>query len=182
MWPAVLLGVVVLAVVTWRAWPAAAYSTAWIPGAALAALALAWLTAPETAIALSDPLMRSSHALAPDQRASTLRYALRHWRYFDRFVTAETHWLVPDNFQETPEPVIATRTSPTNIGLQLLATASACDLGFLTRGEMVDRLERMFDSLDRMPRVRGHFYNWYDLGDLRVLEPPYVSTVDSGNL
>src|SRR6185503_2989457 len=85
MWPAVLLGTVVLAVVTWRAWPAAAYSTAWIPGAALAALALAWLTAPETAIALSDPLVRSSHALAPDQRASTLRYALRHWRYFDRF-------------------------------------------------------------------------------------------------
>ena len=54
-----------------------------------------------------------------------------------------------------PSPVVASRTSPTNIGLQLLATVSACDLGFLTRGEMVERLERAFDSLDRMPRVRG---------------------------
>ena len=116
--------------------------------------------------------------------SARLRCAMppRHWRYFDRFVTAETHWLVPDNFQETPEPVIASRTSPTNIGLQLLATASACDLGFLTRGEMIDRLERAFDSIDRMPRVRGHFFNWYDLENLRVLDPPYVSTVDSGNL
>ena len=33
-----------------------------------------------------------------------------------------------------------------------------------------------------MQRFRGHFYNWYDLHDLRVLEPAYISTVDSGNL
>src|SRR6185295_17767432 len=31
-------------------------------------------------------------------------------------------------------------------------------------------------------RYRGHFYNWYNLRDLHVLEPAYVSTVDSGNL
>ena len=33
-----------------------------------------------------------------------------------------------------------------------------------------------------MRRFRGHFFNWYDLNELRVLEPAYVSTVDSGNL
>jgi hypothetical protein len=33
-----------------------------------------------------------------------------------------------------------------------------------------------------MRQFRGHLYNWYDLDDLRVLEPAYVSTVDSGNL
>ena len=81
-----------------------------------------------------------------------------------------------------PTPLIASRTSPTNIGLQLLATASAADLGFLTRGEMVERLERAFDVMDRMPRIRGHFYNWYDLSDLGVLDPPYVSTVDSPDI
>jgi cyclic beta-1,2-glucan synthetase len=78
---------------------------------------------------------------------------------FDRFVTADTHWLAPDNFQETPEPLIATRTSPTNIGLQLLATASASNLGFITRGELADRPERAFDAMERMPRVQGHFFN-----------------------
>ena len=60
-----------------------------------------------------------------------MRYASAHWAFFDRFVTAETHWLAPDNFQAEPEPVVAMRTSPTNIGLQLLSTVSAHDLGFI---------------------------------------------------
>ena len=183
MWPAVLLGAGILGSVAWLQWPVAPRGASlWAASAALTALALAWGFAPEVAIALSAPLTRRDLMLDADQRATTRRYALRHWRYFERFVTADTHWLVPDNFQETPEPVIASRTSPTNIGLQLLATMSACDLGFLTRGEMLDRLEHAFAALDRMPRVRGHFFNWYDLSDLRVLDPPYVSTVDSGNL
>ncbi|MEP7002000.1 MAG: glucoamylase family protein, partial [bacterium] len=92
-----------------------------------------------------------------------------------------THWLVPDNFQETPQPIVATRTSPTNIGLQLLATVSANDLGFITADEMLLRLERALDSVDKMAKVRGHLMNWYDLHDLRVLDPPYLSAVDSGN-
>ena len=36
--------------------------------------------------------------------------------------------------------------------------------------------------MGRLKRFRGHFYNWYDTGDLRPLEPPYISSVDSGNL
>jgi cyclic beta-1,2-glucan synthetase len=78
--------------------------------------------------------------------------------------------------------VVAMRTSPTNIGLQLLATVSAHDLGFITHSQMAQRLELAFRTLERMRGFRGHFYNWYDLHDLRVLEPAYVSTVDSGNL
>lgn len=183
MWPAVLLGAATLALVAWRGRLDPVRGGAWWTFAgAWAALALAWLLAPEMAIALSGPLTRRDLVLDADERLAALRYASRHWRYFERFVTADTHWLAPDNFQESPVPVVASRTSPTNIGLQLLATASACDLGFLTRGEMVERLERAFDSLDRMPRVQGHFFNWYSLDNLRVLDPPYVSTVDSGNL
>ena len=74
------------------------------------------------------------------------------------------------------------RTSPTNIGLQLLATVSAYDLGFITIENMTERLEQAVRSLERLRRFRGHFYNWYDLHDLQVLEPAYISTVDSGNL
>src|SRR6185436_10323730 len=86
------------------------------------------------------------------------------------------------NFQDDPEPVTAMRTSPTNIGLQLLSTVSAYDLGFISLEDMTRRLELAFRSLERMRRFRGHLYNWYDLHDLRVLEPAYISTVDSGNL
>ncbi|MFL5381563.1 MAG: GH36-type glycosyl hydrolase domain-containing protein [Longimicrobiaceae bacterium] len=150
--------------------------------AAVVPLALLWILSPAIAHALGKPSARRGHRLSPTARAQAMRYALLHWRYFDRFVTAGTHGLVPDNFQEDPEPVVAMRTSPTNLGLQLLATASACDLGFITAGEMAGRLETAFRALERMRRFRGHFYNWYDLNDLSVLEPAYVSTVDSGNL
>ena len=92
-----------------------------------------------------------------------MRYALYHWRFFERFVGEETQWLAPDNFQEQPAPVVALRTSPTNIGLQLLGITSARDLGLLTVGEMIERLEQVFKALERMRRHRGHFFNWYEL-------------------
>ncbi|MEO5509849.1 MAG: glucoamylase family protein, partial [Longimicrobiales bacterium] len=145
-------------------------------------LLLLWLFSPAIAHALGAPAVAGELRLTQRERAHLLRYAQLHWHYFDEFVSAKTNWLTPDNFQEDPRPVIAARTSPTNIGLQLLSTASAADLGFITRPDMIERIERVFETLDRMPRFRGHFYNWYDLSDLHVLDPRYVSTVDSGNL
>ena len=145
-------------------------------------LIAAWIGAPHLAYTTSAPAVRRELRLSADERAQSMRYALLHWRFFERFAGEDTHWLAPDNFQEDPEPIVAKRTSPTNIGLQLLSVVSAYDLGFITRTEMIDRLEGAFRSLERMRRFRGHFYNWYELGDLRVLEPAYVSTVDSGNL
>ncbi len=185
MWPAVALAVAALLLSAavavergavergWNVWPLA---LAVVPLVAL------WIASPAVAHALSAPAIRRERRVSPARRAEVMRYALLHWRFFDRFVSADTNWLAPDNFQEDPEPVIAMRTSPTNIGLQLLATVSAYDLGFVTAEQTAERLERAFRSLERMRRFRGHFYNWYDLHDLRVLEPAYVSTVDSGNL
>ena len=144
-------------------------------------LVLVWLASPSIAFALSRPVILGEVHLTEAERQASLRYANLHWMYFEKFVTEETHWLAPDNFQEDPEPVLALRTSPTNIGLQLLSTVSAVDLGFITRSDMIDRVEKVFRSLERMRRFHGHFFNWYDLNELRVLEPAYVSTVDSGN-
>jgi cyclic beta-1,2-glucan synthetase len=141
-----------------------------------------WASSPAIAHRLSAPALRREPSLSTEEQRTARRYALLHWRYFDRFVTEATNWLAPDNFQEDPTPVIAARTSPTNMGLQLLATVSAHDLGFITTDDMVSRLERTFASMERMQRLRGHFYNWYGLQTLEVLEPGYISTVDSGNL
>ncbi|HEV8149870.1 MAG TPA: glucoamylase family protein, partial [Gemmatimonadales bacterium] len=145
-------------------------------------LALIWSVAPAIAYALSVPRRPEQRALPKDAEALALRYARLHWQYFERFVSAESNWLAPDNFQDEPGPLLALRTSPTNIGLQLLATASAHDLGFIGADDMTERLERAFATLAKLPRFRGQFYNWYDLKSLTVLEPGYISTVDSGNL
>jgi cyclic beta-1,2-glucan synthetase len=183
MWPAVALAGVIAATVTWRvmAGPGKAIEI-WQLAVGVLPLILAWTASPLVADALAAPAIRRALRLPAEGRRQALRYALLHWRFFDRFVGNETHWLAPDNFQEEPKPVVAMRTSPTNIGLQLLATMSAWELGFITLDDLTRRLELAFRSLERMQRFHGHFYNWYDLQDLSVLQPAYISTVDSGNL
>ena len=84
--------------------------------------------------------------------------------------------------QEDPTSEVAHRTSPTNIGLYLLSVVCARDFGWIGAAQTIDRLEATLATMARMPRFRGHFYNWYDTRDLRALEPKYVSSVDSGNL
>jgi cyclic beta-1,2-glucan synthetase len=188
MLPAELLTLGIAVVVALAAWGRG--GTAVAPGVPLhlptlavaVPLLLLWALSPLVAHALSAPALRRQLRLAADERGRAMRYAVFHWRFFERFVTESTQWLAPDNFQEAPDPVVALRTSPTNIGLQLLATVSAYDLGLITLGEMIDRLERVFQALERMRRHRGHFYNWYELESLQVLQPGYISTVDSGNL
>ena len=115
--------------------------------------------------------------------ARTLRLiARRTWRFFTTFVTAESRALPPDNFQETPQPVVAQRTSPTNIGLYLLSAVAARDFGWVGTLDAVDRIEATLRTVKGLEHHRGHLYNWYDTRDCRPLEPRYVSSVDSGNL
>ncbi len=153
----------------------------WLLLGAVVPLTLLWISSPWLATRLGAR-SRAAEPLDGDLTAAARRYAGDHWRWFDHHVTAETHWLAPDNVQFDPVEVTAMRTSPTNIGLQLLATMSAHDLGILTSAELAERLARSFDTIERLRTFRGHLHNWYALDDLRVLEPAYVSTVDSGNL
>jgi cyclic beta-1,2-glucan synthetase len=146
-------------------------------------LALLWGLSPAAALWASQPRIRRGEHPLPDEHRRTLRLiGRRTWRYFEHFVTAEHHMLPPDNFQEWPQPVVANRTSPTNIGLYLLSVASAYEFGWIGAVEAVDRLEKTLSTLDLLERWHGHFYNWYDTRDTRPLEPRYVSSVDSGNL
>jgi cyclic beta-1,2-glucan synthetase len=182
MWPAVGLAALILALATLTL-VSHSHHLRWVAfGAVVLPLVALWSVAPAIAHSLSTPAPTRQPRLSADDRRTALRYARLHWQYFDTFVDASTNWLAPDNFQDDPKPETAMRVSPTNIGLQLLSTVSARDLGFITTEEMAQRLERALRSLERMRRFRGHFYNWYDLRDLRVLEPAYISTVDSGNL
>jgi len=144
---------------------------------------LVWTLAPALARAISLPRTQVvATALSPAQAEELRLIGRRTWRYFETFVTAEENFLPPDNFQETPRPAIASRTSPTNIGLYLLSTVAAHDMGWIGQRAALRRLHDTLQTIQRMPRFRGHLYNWHDTRDLRVLDPAYVSSVDSGNL
>jgi cyclic beta-1,2-glucan synthetase len=120
--------------------------------------------------------------LTADDRRFLRTAARRTWRYFDDFVGPQTSWLPPDNVQETPKREIFLRTSPTNIGLWMLATVAANDFGYITIDDLVTRNLGTLETLGKLARFEGHLFNWYDLSTLEPLHPRYVSTVDSGNL
>ncbi len=142
-----------------------------------------WLLSPLIArwVSLPPRKVESARLSAAQTRALRL-IARRTWHYFERFAGPEFHNLPADNFQEVPKPEAARRTSPTNIGLALLATVAANDFGWIGLVDMAERLEAALAAAARLERFRGHLYNWYDTSDLAPLEPRYVSTVDSGNL
>jgi cyclic beta-1,2-glucan synthetase len=141
-----------------------------------------WCVSPALVYATGRPLSQRRAILNRAARSALRKVARRTWRFFDDLVGPENHWLVPDNLQEDRREPVAHRTSPTNIGLQLLSTLAAYDFGYLNVTALLTRLERTFATLLKMPRYRGHFYNWYDTRSLAPLAPAYISTVDSGNL
>ena len=144
---------------------------------------LLWALSPVIARWASQSPKIEPHLDISQSDVNALRLAARRtWLFFERFVTEEENWLPPDNFQETPKPVIAHRTSPTNIGLYLCCVLAARDFGWIGTVETVERLEATLATLQRLSRYRGHFFNWYDTTALDTLSPRYISTVDSGNL
>ena len=143
---------------------------------------LLWLLAPALVWRLSKPGTDDRPDLPEQELAFLHKSARKTWAYFEQFVTPVDNWLPPDNFQEPEGGVIAHRTSPTNLGLSLLANLTAYDFGYLSASGLLDRCERAFRSMNTLERFKGHFYNWYDTRSLSPLYPRYVSTVDSGNL
>ncbi|MEO8343084.1 MAG: cyclic beta 1-2 glucan synthetase, partial [Gallionella sp.] len=143
---------------------------------------LLWLASPAIGWWISKPLLPAVPDLSLSQRAFLRTSARRTWRFFAEFVGPQDNHLPPDNFQEYPAPAIASRTSPTNIGMSLLANLAAYDFGYICAGEFLQLLESTVATMEKLERYRGHFYNWYDTRTLKPLRPQYVSSVDSGNL
>ena len=142
---------------------------------------LLWLLSPLTAFVLGLPSRRQTSLSAAD-RDFLRSCAEKTLAYFLRFSSPEDHHLPPDNVQEQPPLGVAHRSSPTNIGLAMASAVAGAEMELLSREEAVDYLEKITDTLERMPRWQGHYYNWYDTRSLSPLLPAYVSTVDSGNL
>jgi cellobiose phosphorylase len=169
--------------------PAIALATAiWLlarnPSAlqAAGAVLLLWWLSPLVACWISQPIARRAVQLSGEQTRFLKSLSRKMWLFFETYVGPEDNWLPLDNVQEHPVAVVARRTSPTNIGLSLLANLSAYDFGYIPSGQLLERTQNTFQTLASLERYQGHFYNWYDTQYLKPLQPIYVSTVDSGNL
>ncbi|MBF0544286.1 MAG: cyclic beta 1-2 glucan synthetase [Candidatus Riflebacteria bacterium] len=141
-----------------------------------------WFVSPAIAWWISQPFAPSEAQLNPDQALFLRKIARRTWAFFETFVGPEDNWLPPDNYQENRPVPIAHRTSPTNMGLSLLANLSAYDFGYIPAGQVIERTTNAIQTMQSLERYQGHFYNWYDTQSLKALPPLYISSVDSGNL
>ena len=110
-----------------------------------------------------------------------LDVAKKTWKFFEDNINQENNFLPPDNYQYDRKEKIAHRTSPTNIGLGLLAVCSSYDLGFITLESAIEQIQNMLITIEKLQKWNGHLYNWYNTKTLDPLIPKYVSTVDSGN-
>lgn len=135
-----------------------------------------WLVAPVIARQISLPYSKD-HV-----NSEELQEELKPmWQYYADLMNEKSHWLPPDNYQQEPLNIVAPRTSPTNIGLAMISVLGAYDLDFISEDELYFRLENTLDTLESLPKWKGHLYNWYDTQTLKVLPPKFISTVDCGN-
>jgi cyclic beta-1,2-glucan synthetase len=146
-----------------------------------AAVILVWVIAYQFAYQVSQPIEKVDKAEKAEDRELLLETARRTWLFFKDFGTKENNWLCPDNYQKAHVEKISDKTSPTNIGLQFLAILSARDFGFETLSATVNSVENLMETVLQLPKWKGHLYNWYQVKTLEVLNPAYISTVDSGN-
>src|SRR6185436_11401198 len=118
-----------------------------------------WALSPLVAHRSGKPIAQRLETISDENRIALRKVARQTWRYFEDLGGPLDHWLIPDNSQEDRDEVLAHRTSPTNIGLQLIATLSAYDFGYLSALAVIERLEPTFATLLQLARYRGHFYN-----------------------
>ena len=129
----------------------------------------------------SQPKERIQEAINEEDKEFLLDISRRTWQFFKELSTKENNWFCPDNYQVARVEKISDKTSPTNIGLQFLSILTARDLGFETLSQTLTITENLMSSVLKLPKWKGHLYNWYQIRTLEVLSPAYISTVDSGN-
>ena len=120
-------------------------------------------------------------AISDKTRAQLVKIAAAELSFFLEFTTEKENHLPPDNVQLSPKPITAHRTSPTNIGMYLLALYSALELDIIAEEEYKTRTRLTLLTVRELKKWRGHLYNWYDTVTLQPLDG-FVSSVDSGNL
>ncbi|MDF2486807.1 MAG: conserved rane protein of unknown function, partial [Herbinix sp.] len=141
-----------------------------------------WGMAYYLAYRFSQPTVRIQDEIKLEDKELLMDTSRRTWQFFKELSTKENNWLCPDSYQIAKVEKVSDKTSPTNIGLQFLSILTARDLGFETLSATITSVEHLMQTVLKLMKWKGHLYNWYHIRTLEVLNPAYISTVDSGNL
>ncbi|EDS78569.1 319-kDA protein [Clostridium botulinum C str. Eklund] len=173
MWQGSFIGLVILSL---------AFMDSKNNGVLMIPIATLWFFSPVIAWYIGRENNNKTYNISSNDENMLRRLSRETWAYFDDLVNEENNWLAPDNYQVQPYKGVASRTSPTNIGMEFTSSLAAYDFGYIDMIESVDRISKIMDSLESLEKYKGHLYNWYDTLTKTPLMPRYVSTVDNGNL
>ena len=176
MMPNLIVGLIAIAIVL-------AFDIQFVSAIIILLVANLWIIAPFIMYEISKPIkeINKIELLNKKEQEYVLETAQKTWQFFKDYITEETNYLPPDNYQEDRKPKIVLRTSSTNIGLGMLSVISSYDLKFENLEDTIKLLEKMITTVCSLQKWNGHLYNWYNLEDLQPLTPRFISSVDSGN-
>jgi len=172
MWIAPILGLVLIYFSVYISTPMVVYSLV---------VASLWICSPYFAYYISKDIEEDSEEIKEEERIYLRTIARRTYAYYEDFSNEENNYLAPDNYQEEPFKGVAYRTSPTNIGMGLIAHVIAYDMGYITLFELIDKIDITIYNMRDLEKVNGQYLNWYDTRSKKALYPRYISTVDNGN-
>jgi hypothetical protein len=136
----------------------------------------------------SEAAAAEAYGLTKDDRTLLVGYAHDTWRSVDAIAAAGL--LPADGIWRSSQGWTTNNyTSPTNIAAYLWSTIAAEHLDVISHEEATRRLTITLETIGRLDRSNGFFYNWYDprTGErLRVWPAtgsplrPFLSSVDNG--
>lgn len=153
-----------------------------INNTAMIVIALLFLFVPFLVYYVSKDLSDNSETLSEPKNEELKHLAKNTWHYFEENLTEENNFLIPDNYQENREEKIDNRTSPTDIAFSLISVVSAYELKFINYEKAKMYLQNILNAISSLEKWNGHLFNWYDIKTKKVMNPRFISTIDSGNL
>lgn len=133
-------------------------------------------------LGFSTPAMGQEETLKKHDQQQLRQMAKQTWKYFDEQTDPDTHLpldeirLIDGSIQK------AEHTSPTNIGMYMMSTVAAEEMGFIQRNEALKRMRATLKTLDELEKWNGFLYNWYYTSDgsLKTDWGQFISSVDNG--
>ncbi len=120
--------------------------------------------------------------LYPHEEEELSEIAYRTWLYFEHLLNEKNNYLIPDNYQVGREEPEDMKTSPTDIGMSMMAILAAQEFDFIDVKDTLIYFDKIFTTLEKLEKWNGHLYNWINIHTLEKMAPNYVSSVDSANL
>jgi len=121
-------------------------------------------------------VVMTAQADTPADKVFLSQVARDTWRYFEECKDSATG-LVWDSASEN-RSTKGVYTSPTNVGMDICCTVAANDLGIIDRKAAIQRISGIFETLDKLEKDKGLFYNFYRVDSLRPTNK-FVSSIDN---